>query len=62
VIKRAKRHGVTARFFLVEVTAERLGRIAELFKTRVGLVLPLAAARECAATINGKGIGNVVPN
>lgn len=47
----AKRHGVTAAFFLVQVTTERLSRIAELIdrgelKTRVGVVLPLANARD----------------
>jgi NADPH:quinone reductase-like Zn-dependent oxidoreductase len=48
---RAKHYGVTAAFFLVEVTTERLRRIAELIdrgelKTRVGAVLPLADARD----------------
>ena len=49
--ERAKHHGVNAAFFLVEVTADGLRRIAELIdsgelKTRVGAVLPLADARE----------------
>jgi NADPH:quinone reductase-like Zn-dependent oxidoreductase len=47
--ERAKRHGVRALFFLVEVTTERLRRIAELvdrceLKTRIGVVLPFADA------------------
>jgi NADPH:quinone reductase-like Zn-dependent oxidoreductase len=56
---RAKRHGVTAAFFLVEVTTERLRRIAELIdrgelKTRVGAVLPLADAREAHMMLEGR--------
>jgi NADPH:quinone reductase-like Zn-dependent oxidoreductase len=48
---RAKQHGVTAAFFLVDVTTERLRTIAELIdggelKTCVGAVLPLADARD----------------
>jgi NADPH:quinone reductase-like Zn-dependent oxidoreductase len=48
---RAKHHGIDAAFFLVEVTTERLRRIAEFIdlgelKTRVGAVFPLAHARE----------------
>jgi NADPH:quinone reductase-like Zn-dependent oxidoreductase len=54
----AKRHGVTAAFFLVEVTTERLGKIAELIdrgelKVRVGAVLPLADAREAHMMLDG---------
>jgi NADPH:quinone reductase-like Zn-dependent oxidoreductase len=42
---------VTASFFLVEVTTERLRKIADLIdcgelKTRVGAVLPFARARD----------------
>jgi NADPH:quinone reductase-like Zn-dependent oxidoreductase len=56
---RAKHHGVTAAFFLVEVTTERLGRIAELIdrgelKTRVGVILPLADAREAHMMLEGR--------
>ena len=56
---RAKHHGVTAAFFLVEVTTERLGRIAELIdhgelKTRLGVVLPLAAARGAHLMLEGR--------
>jgi len=56
---RAKHHGVTAAFFLVEVTTERLRRIAELIdrgelKTRVGPVLPLADAREAHMMLEGR--------
>jgi NADPH:quinone reductase-like Zn-dependent oxidoreductase len=56
---RAKYHGVDAAFFLVEVTTERLRRIAELIdrgelKTRVGAVLPLADAREAHMMLEGR--------
>jgi NADPH:quinone reductase-like Zn-dependent oxidoreductase len=56
---RAKRHGVNAAFFLVEVTTERLRKIAELIdrgelKTRVGAVLPLADAREAHMMLEGR--------
>lgn len=49
--ERAKQHGVTAAFFLVEVTAERLHKIAGLIdrgelKTCVGAVLTFSAARD----------------
>jgi len=49
--ERAKQHGVTAAFFLVEVTAERLHKIAELIdrgelKTHVGAVLAFSDARD----------------
>ena len=55
---RAKHHGVNAAFFLVEVTTERLRRIAELIdrgelKTRVGAVLPLADARGAHMMLEG---------
>jgi NADPH:quinone reductase-like Zn-dependent oxidoreductase len=55
---RAKRHGVTAAFFLVDVTTEYLRKIAELIdggelKTRVGAVLPLADAREAHMMLEG---------
>jgi NADPH:quinone reductase-like Zn-dependent oxidoreductase len=56
---RAKQHGVTAAFFLVEVTTERLREIADLIdrgelKTRVGAVLPFAAAREAHMMLEGQ--------
>ncbi|MCA1456095.1 NADP-dependent oxidoreductase [Bradyrhizobium sp. BRP22] len=56
---RAKHHGVTAAFFLVEVTTERLRKIADLIdrgelKTRVGAVLPFAAAREAHMMLEGQ--------
>ena len=55
----AKHHGVDAAFFLVDVTTERLRRIAELIdlgelKTRVGAVLPLADAREAHMMLEGR--------
>jgi NADPH:quinone reductase-like Zn-dependent oxidoreductase len=47
----AKSHGVSAAFFLVDVTTERLSRIAALIdrgelRTHLGPVLPLADARD----------------
>lgn len=56
---RAKSHGVTAAFFLVEVTTERLRTIAELIdrgelKTRVGAVLSLTDAREAHMMLEGR--------
>jgi NADPH:quinone reductase-like Zn-dependent oxidoreductase len=56
---RAKHHGVTAAFFLVEVTTERLRIIADLIdrgelKTRVGAVLPLADARNAHMMLEGR--------
>jgi NADPH:quinone reductase-like Zn-dependent oxidoreductase len=56
---RAKHYGVNATFFLVEVTTERLRRIADLIdrgelKTRVGAVLPLADAREAHMMLEGR--------
>ena len=55
----AKSHGVTAAFFLVEVTTERLRTIAELIdrgelKTRVGVVLPLTDARDAHMMLEGR--------
>jgi NADPH:quinone reductase-like Zn-dependent oxidoreductase len=54
----AKRHGVTARFFLVEVTTRRLEAIAAMLeagelRTNVGVVLPLAAARDAHEMLDG---------
>ncbi|GLS19497.1 quinone oxidoreductase [Labrys miyagiensis] len=54
----AARHGVTAGFFLVEVTTQRLDEIAGLItagklKTNVGLVLPLAEARIAHEMLEG---------
>jgi hypothetical protein len=56
---RAKHHGVTAAFFLVEVTTERLRRISDLIdrdelKTRVGAVLSPADAREAHMMLEGR--------
>ena len=56
---RAKYHGVTAAFFLVEVTTKRLRTIAELIdrgelKTCVGAVLPLADARDAHMMLEGR--------
>jgi NADPH:quinone reductase-like Zn-dependent oxidoreductase len=56
---RAKQHGVNAAFFLVEVTTERLRKIAELIdrgelKTRVGAVLPLVDARVAHMMLEGR--------
>ncbi len=56
---RARQHGVTAAFFLVEVTTARLRTIAELIdrgelKTRVGLVLPLTDARDAHMMLEGR--------
>ena len=56
---RAKHHGVTAAFFLVEVTTERLRTIAELIdrgelKTCIGAVLPLADARDAHLMLEGR--------
>ena len=54
----AERHGVTAHFFLVKVTTERLAQIAAMIdagdlRTKVGTVLPLAAAREAHEMLEG---------
>jgi NADPH:quinone reductase-like Zn-dependent oxidoreductase len=56
---RAKHQRVTAAFFLVEVTTERLRRIAELIdrgelKTRVGAILPLTDARDAHIMLEGR--------
>jgi NADPH:quinone reductase-like Zn-dependent oxidoreductase len=56
---RAAHHGVTAAFFLVEVTTERLRRIAELIdrgelKTHLGAILPLADARDAHMMLDGR--------
>jgi len=67
---RAKYHGVTAAFFLVEVTTERLRTIAELIdrgelKSCVGAVLPLTEAREAHMMLEGRLIppkGKIVLN
>ena len=57
--QRAKDRAITAAFFLVEVTTERLRRIAELIdrgelKTRVGAVLPLSDARDAHMMLEGR--------
>jgi NADPH:quinone reductase-like Zn-dependent oxidoreductase len=54
----ARRHGVDAHFFLVEVTTQRLDRIASLvaageLRTAIGVVLPLAAARDAHEMLEG---------
>ena len=56
---RARHHGITAAFFLVEVTTARLRTIAELIdrgevKTRVGVVLPLTDARDAHMMLEGR--------
>jgi NADPH:quinone reductase-like Zn-dependent oxidoreductase len=56
---RAKQHGVTAAFFLVDVTTDRLRKIAALIdrgelKTRIGAILPLADAREAHMILDGQ--------
>ncbi len=55
----AARRGVRALFFLVEVSSERLERIAALFEagelvSNVGDVLPLTAARTAHEMLAGK--------
>jgi len=55
----AAQAGVSARFFLVEVTTERLELLADLFgkrklTTSVGAVLPLASARIAHEMLEGK--------
>jgi NADPH:quinone reductase-like Zn-dependent oxidoreductase len=67
---RAKYHGVTAAFFLVEVTTERLLTIAELIdrgelKTCVGAVLPLTDARDAHMMLEGQRLspkGKIILN
>jgi NADPH:quinone reductase-like Zn-dependent oxidoreductase len=54
----AKRHGVDAAFFLVNVTSDHLKKIADLIdheglKTRVGAVLSLSEAREAHYILEG---------
>lgn len=54
----AIKYGVTAGFFLVEVTTERLNQIASqigsgALKTNVGLVLPLEEARTAHEMLEG---------
>ena len=56
---RAKQHGVSAAFFLVNVTTECLREIATLIdrgelKTRVGTILPLADAKEAHMMLEGR--------
>jgi len=56
---RAKQHGVSAAFFLVDVTTERLRKIATLIDrgelmTRVGTILPLADAKEAHMMLDGQ--------
>ena len=56
---RAKRYGVTAAFFLVEVTTERLHTIADLIdrgelKTSLGTVLPFSNARDAHMMLEGR--------
>jgi NADPH:quinone reductase-like Zn-dependent oxidoreductase len=55
----AKRHGVDASFFLVDVTRESLTEIGALIdngklRTRVGAVLPLTDAREAHFMLEGR--------
>ena len=57
--QKAARHGVRALFFLVEITSRRLEDIAALIeaeelRTRIGDVLPLAAARTAHEMLAGK--------
>jgi NADPH:quinone reductase-like Zn-dependent oxidoreductase len=56
--KAAAERGVTARFFLVGVTTERLETVASMMaakelSTQVGVVLPLAAARDAHEMLEG---------
>jgi NADPH:quinone reductase-like Zn-dependent oxidoreductase len=55
----AKQHGVSAAFFLVDVTTERLRKLATLFdrgelKTRVGTILAFADAKEAHLMLDGR--------
>jgi NADPH:quinone reductase-like Zn-dependent oxidoreductase len=55
----AKRRGVDATFFLVKVTTEHLRELADMIdrgdlRTRVGIVLPLADAREAHFILEGR--------
>jgi NADPH:quinone reductase-like Zn-dependent oxidoreductase len=54
----ARRHGVNSSFFLVNVTSQYLREIADLIdsgnlKTRVGVAIPLADAREAHIMLEG---------
>jgi NADPH:quinone reductase-like Zn-dependent oxidoreductase len=68
--QRAKHNGVTAAFFLVDVTTERLRMLGELIdrgelKTRVGAILPLAEAREAHMMLEGRRLspkGKIILN
>ena len=58
--RQAGERGISAAFFLVAVTSERLARIAELLdagelKTRVGAVLPFSQAREAHEMMEDAG-------
>ncbi len=58
--RQAGERGISAAFFLVAVTSERLTRIAELLdggelKTRVGAVLPFSQAREAHKMMEDAG-------
>jgi NADPH:quinone reductase-like Zn-dependent oxidoreductase len=58
-LDRARQHGVNAAFFLVDVTTDRLRKIAALIdrgelKTRIGAILPLADAREAHMILDGQ--------
>ena len=55
----ARSHGVDATFFLVKITTEHLAELADLIdrgdlKTRVGIALPLADAREAHFMLEGR--------
>jgi NADPH:quinone reductase-like Zn-dependent oxidoreductase len=55
----ATRHGITAAFFLVDVTTERLREIGTLIDrgeltTRIGAVLPFADARDAHMMLDGR--------
>jgi NADPH:quinone reductase-like Zn-dependent oxidoreductase len=55
----AKRRGVDATFFLVKITTEHLRELADMIdrgdlRTRVGIVLPLADAREAHFILEGR--------
>jgi NADPH:quinone reductase-like Zn-dependent oxidoreductase len=55
----ATQHGITATFFLVDVTTERLREICTLIDrgelaTRIGAVLPFADAREAHMMLDGR--------
>jgi NADPH:quinone reductase-like Zn-dependent oxidoreductase len=55
----ATRHGITAAFFLVDVTTERLRAIGTLvdrgeLTTRIGAVLPFADARDAHMMLDGR--------